>query len=285
MANRNRYPTGVQPLLIEQTARRRRIEARFVQVLERAGFAEVVLPIIDYAEPYALLQARDASRQSYRFIDREGELVAIRSDFTPMVARALAPSIEQAGLPLRVFYRGDVIRCDDSRLGANREMFQIGAEIIGDDSTAADIEILTLTADLVREFGMKPTVVYTDVAAALPALRPVLLTKRMTAEVPSALRGVAEKFIAGTAALEDIAPFAPEAASRLAAIAAALPDFEMHLDDFDESGGYYTGLRFRVYDGTSRSKLAQGGRYDRLYETFGTPAAAVGFTFTIDDLD
>jgi len=285
MANRNRYPTGVQPLLIEQTARRRRIEARFVQVLERAGFAEVVLPIIDYAEPYALLQARDASRQSYRFIDREGELVAIRSDFTPMVARALAPSIEQAALPLRVFYRGDVIRCDDSRLGANREMFQIGAEIIGDDSTAADIEILTLTADLVREFGMKPTVVYTDVAAALPALRPVLLTKRMTAEVPSALRGVAEKFIAGTAALEDIAPFAPEAASRLAAISAALPDFEMHLDDFDESGGYYTGLRFRVYDGTSRSKLAQGGRYDRLYETFGTPAAAVGFTFTIDDLD
>ncbi len=285
MANRNRYPTGVQPLLIEETARRRRIEARFVEVLERAGFAEVVLPIIDYAEPYALLQARDVSRQSYRFIDREGELVAIRSDFTPMVARALAPSIEQADLPLRVFYRGDVIRCDDSRLGANREMFQIGAEIIGDDSTAADIEILTLAAGLVREFGMKPTVVYTDVAAALPALRPVLSTKRMTAEVPSALRGVAEKFIAGTAALEDIAPFAPEAASRLAAIAAAVPDFEMHLDDFDESGGYYSGLRFRVYDGTSRSKLAQGGRYDRLYETFGTPAAAVGFTFTIDDLD
>jgi ATP phosphoribosyltransferase regulatory subunit len=285
MANRNRYPTGVQPLLIEETARRRRIEARFVEVLERAGFAEVVLPIIDYAEPYASLQARDASRQSYRFIDREGELVAIRSDFTPMVARALAPSIAEADLPLRVFYRGDVIRCDDSRLGANREMFQIGAEIIGDDSTAADIEILTLAADLVREFGMKPTVVYTDVAAALPALRPVLSTKRMTADVPSALRGVAEKFIAGTATLEDIAPFAPEAASRLAAIAAALPDFEMHLDDFDESGGYYSGLRFRVYDGTSRSKLAQGGRYDRLYETFGTPAAAVGFTFTIDDLD
>ncbi len=285
MANRNRYPTGVQPLLIEETARRRGIEARFVEVLERAGFAEVVLPIIDYAEPYASLQARDASRQSYRFIDREGELVAIRSDFTPMVARALAPSIAVADLPLRVFYRGDVIRCDDSRLGANREMFQIGAEIIGDDSTAADIEILTLAADLVREFGMKPTVVYTDVAAALPALRPVLSTKRMTAEVPSALRGVAEKFIAGTATLEDIAPFAPEAASRLAAIAAALPDFEMHLDDFDESGGYYSGLRFRVYDGTSRSKLAQGGRYDRLYETFGTPAAAVGFTFTIDDLD
>ncbi len=285
MANKYRYPTGVRPLLIEETARRRRIEARFVQVLERAGFAEVVLPIIDYAEPYAPLQAGDTSRQSYRFVDREGELVAIRSDFTPMVARALAPAISAADLPLRVYYRGDVIRCDASRLGANREMFQIGAEIVGDASIDADIEILRLAADLVREFGVQPSVIYTDVAAALPELRPVLSTKRMTADIPVALRGIAEKLVAGTASVEDIAPFAPEAAARLTAIAAALPDFELHLDDFEESAGYYTGTRFRIYDSGSRTKLAQGGRYDQLYETFGTPAAAAGFTFTIDDLD
>ncbi len=273
MANKYRYPTGVRPLLIEETARRRRIEERFVEVLERAGFAEVVLPIIDYAEPYAALQAGETSRQSYRFIDREGELVALRSDFTPMVARALAPAISAADLPLRVYYRGDVIRCDSSRLGSNREMFQIGAEIVGDDSPAADVEILSLAADLVRQFGLTPTVVYTDVSAASPALRPVLMTKRMTIGVPST-----------TATLDDIAPLAPDAAARLRAIAAALPEFELQLDDFDESSSYYTGLRFRVYDAASRAKLAQGGRYDSLYETFGTPAAAVGFTFTIDDL-
>ena len=277
-----RYPTGVRPLLIEETARRRRIESRFVDVLERAGFAEIVLPIIDYAEPYTLLQARDTSKQSYRFVDREGEVVAIRSDFTPMVARALAPTVAQAGLPLRVYYRGDVIRCDASRLGANREMFQIGAEIVGDSSIDADIAVLRLAADLVRELGLQPNVVYTDVGVALPELRPVLSTKRMTADVPSALRGIAEKLIAGSATIDDIGPLAPEAAARLAAIAAALPEFELHLDDFDD--GYYTGTRFRIYDAESRTKLAQGGRYDRLYETFGTPAPAVGFTFTIDDL-
>ena len=125
MVNKFRYPTGVRPLSIEETARRRRIESRFAEILERAGFREIVLPIIDYAEPYARVQARDASKQSYRFVDREGELVAVRSDFTPMVARALAPSIAAADLPLRVYYRGDVIRCDPSRLGSNREMFQI----------------------------------------------------------------------------------------------------------------------------------------------------------------
>jgi ATP phosphoribosyltransferase regulatory subunit len=202
-----------------------------------------------------------------------------------MVARALALAIPATMLPLRVFYRGDVIRCDASRLGANREMFQIGAEIVGDPSVDADVAVLRLAADLVREFGLQPSVIYTDVAAALPELRGVLSTKRMNGDVPAALRGLAEKLVAGTATVDDLAPFTPEAAARLATIAAALPEFEMHLDDFEDVGGYYTGTRFRVYDAASRTRLAQGGRYDRLYETFGTPAAAVGFTFTIDDLD
>lgn len=281
MATNHRYPTGVRPLLIEEAARRRRVETRFIDALERAGFAEIVLPIIDYAEFYL------TSKDSYRFVDREGELVAVRSDFTPMAARALAPSLDPAHLPLRIYYRGDVIRCNGSRLGANREMFQIGAEIVGGDPNDADVEILRLAADLVRGFGLQPSVIYTDASliAALPSLRPVLATKRMTDDVPRTLRGLAEKMIAGTASLEDIGPFAPEAASRLSAIAAALPDFEMHLDDFEENGSYYTGLRFRVYDAKSRTTLAQGGRYDNLYERFGTAAAAVGFTFTIDDLD
>src|SRR5688500_17585274 len=113
-----RYPIGARPLLIEETARRRRIESRFVALLESAGFAEVVLPIIDFAEPYSAVTGREAARGSYRFTDRDGELVAIRSDFTPMVARALAPSLSPDQLPLRVFYRGDVIRCEATRLGA-----------------------------------------------------------------------------------------------------------------------------------------------------------------------
>src|SRR5512141_2582413 len=164
MAGKTRYPTGVRPLLIEEAARRRRIESRFVSQLERGGFAELVLPIIDYVEPYAAIATAGASRQSYRFIDREGDLVAIRSDFTPMVARALAPAISASDLPLRVFYRGDVIRCEASRLGTNRELFQIGGEIIGDASAAADIAILKIAAELPAAFGVRPLVVYNDTA-------------------------------------------------------------------------------------------------------------------------
>jgi len=290
MATKLRYPTGVRALLVEEAARRRRIETRFIDVLERARFAEVVLPIIDYVEPYAELVAPEANRRSYRFVDREGDLVAIRSDFTPMLARALAPAMRPDELPLRLFYRGDVIRCEASRLGTNRELFQIGAEIVGDASVDADIEALRLAADLVREFNGRPTIIYNDVSivssliARSPAVAGALASKRANGELPDDIRPTVKKLIAGEATIDDVAPFAPEAAARLKAIAGALdPDeFVLHLDDFEEAVGYYTGIRFRVY---GKNLLARGGRYDGLYERFGTAAPAIGFTFNVDDLE
>ncbi len=72
MGKRHRYPTGVRPLLITESARRRKVETRIASVLERAGFDEIILPIIDYAEPYAATGAID-SRQTYRFVDRNGD--------------------------------------------------------------------------------------------------------------------------------------------------------------------------------------------------------------------
>ena len=208
-----RYPTGARVLLIEETARRRRIESRVVTLLEGAGFAEVVVPMIDFAEPYAPVTDRDTARNSYRFTDREGELVSIRSDFTPMVARALAPSLSE--LPLRVFYRGDVIRCEASRLGANRELFQIGAELIGDGSPEADREMLQLMTTIASELVSDPKVVHS----------------------------------------------------------------------LDEAGGYYTGLRFWAYGPDRRTLIARGGRYDTLYGRFGRDVPAIGFTFTVDELE
>lgn len=309
MATRFRYPTGVRPLLIDEAARRRRIESRVVSLLETAGFEEVLLPIIDYVEPYTTLVDRDAARQSYRFVDREGELVAIRADFTPMLARALAPALSPSDLPLRVFYRGDVIRVEATRLGVNREMFQIGAEIIGDPSPEADVNALELAATCLATFGIRPLVIYNDVSIARTliasageeaagAIRSALLSKR-TSELesfrdqiePTAFT-LTSRLASGLATLDDVAACEPcsAAAARLRAIEAAVTrigcaEFVLHLDDVDISSDYYTGLRFRIYGDDSRTRLAQGGRYDDLYGRFGTPAAAIGFTFTIDDVD
>src|ERR1043165_4344644 len=149
---------------------------------------------------------------------------------------------------------------------------------------------MDLASRLVREFNGRPIIVYNDVsiAAALiersPAVAVALASKRANGELPDDLRPVVKKLISGEATIDDVEPSAPEAAARLRAIAAALDpeEFVLHLDDFDEAVGYYTGIRFRIY---GKALLARGGRYDNLYSTFGRPAAAIGFTFTIDDLE
>lgn len=171
MATKFRYPTGTRPLLMEETARRRLLEAGCVSLLAKSGFSEVVLPVIDFVEPYAGLVDREAFRETYRFTDREGDLVAVRSDFTPMLARALTPILpglrQEGRLPLRVFYRGDVIRCENSRLGTRRELFQIGAEIVGDPTPEADLEMLQLAASIASDLSPAPLVVVSEAFAEL----------------------------------------------------------------------------------------------------------------------
>lgn len=280
MASFLRYPDGVRPLLIEETARRKRLEARLAGVLDAAAFSEIVLPIIDFAEPYAAFGG--VGRDSYRFVDREGDLVAVRSDFTPMAARALAPTLRPEDLPLRVFYRGDVVRCEPSRLGSGRELFQIGAEVVGDASADADVFVMRLAAAIVEASGVDPFVVYTD-AAISRSLDDVTLDALHTKRARTDLPLLARQLLSGTATCEDLRSQAPASARRLEEIGSRLSGesrFTLQLDDV-EPAGYYTGLRFRVYGRDRRTPVASGGRYDALYGRFGLDTPAVGFTFTL----
>ncbi len=144
-------PTGVSAALFDSVKRRRRLEARLTALLEERGFGEVLLPILDYFEPYRpLLQGRRLE-QLYRFVDRDGQLLVLRGDFTPMLARLLAPHLDDLELPLRLYYRGDVVRHQPLRPGRMREYSQLGAELLGGDRTEGDERMLTLFLDLLLQ--------------------------------------------------------------------------------------------------------------------------------------
>lgn len=305
------YPAGVRALLPDDVRRRRRVESAIVAELETRSFEEIVVPIIDFVDPYGGAADRESQRRSYRFVDRDGELIAVRSDFTPMVARALAPSIGRTPMPLRVFYRGDVVRCEATKLGAQRELFQIGAELIGDDSPAADLAMFTLALQLVANAGVTPTAVITDSSiarqlvesstespAARLALRSALAHKRIASLADFEDELAPERFellrrvTAGRATLDDFIalPATRDAATELRvlqqrAFEATGANIVLALDDIDEEPGYYTGIRFQLFEPRTRLRLAQGGRYDDLYSRFGAQAAAIGFTLTVDYLD
>ena len=194
-------PRGVAALLFAAARRRRRLEARLAAALEAAGFSEVVLPIVDYLEPYEPLLTAASRGELYRFVDRDGELLALRADFTPALARLLAPMLAAQGdggaagggagdggagdggagdraalaLPLRLFYRGDVVRFEEERPGRQRELYQVGAELIGAAGEAAERDMLRLFLALLTAAAEEVSAGAGDGGAGEPpALRVVL---------------------------------------------------------------------------------------------------------------
>ncbi|MEM6455571.1 MAG: ATP phosphoribosyltransferase regulatory subunit, partial [Acidobacteriota bacterium] len=164
-------PTGVTALLFDTARHRRQLEAQLVALLEAREHHEVVLPVIDYLDPYRALM-NDARRgELYPLIDRDGEVLTLRADFTPMLARLIAPRLASLDLPLRLFYRGDVLRYQEERAGRQREFYQVGAELLGLDGADAEREALHTFADLldaVRD-GLDARIVI-GAAGALDAL-------------------------------------------------------------------------------------------------------------------
>ncbi|MEA2601913.1 MAG: phosphoribosyltransferase regulatory subunit [Acidobacteriota bacterium] len=310
-------PTGVAALLFESARRRRDAEERLVARLREADYSEVILPILDYLEPYESLLTPASRGELYRFVDRDGDLLALRADFTPMLARVLAPRLASLPLPLRLFYRGDVIRYQEERAGRAREFYQLGAELLGVPGERAEREVLCLFLELATAVGSGSLQVVLGFAGALdglllaadvaePALLAAAVARRERSEVRRAcptLLGVVENGVPDRP--EDLGP---EAAGRLRGLlalrdelAAAFPQALLTIDlaEFARnsldprllSAGvsegerpYYDGVVFHAYAGPAALPVGGGGRYDRLFRALGAEVPAVGFSLSLERL-
>ncbi len=307
-------PTGVAALLFESARRRRDAEETLVARLREAGYAEVILPILDYLEPYEALLTPATRGELYRFVDRDGELLALRADFTPMLARLLAPRLGSLAMPLRLYYRGDVVRYQEERAGRAREFYQLGAELLGLPGGAAEREVLRLFLELVTAGRVEGLQVVLGFAGALDRLlleAPGSDPPRLAAAVARRERGEVRR--AGRTLLDVVEngvpdraeDLGPEAAGRLIALkalrdelAAELPGVLLTIDlaEFARNSldprltagegdrPYYDGLVFHAYAGPAAIPVGGGGRYDRLFRALGAEVPAVGFSISLERL-
>ena len=307
-------PTGVAALLFESARRRREAEERMAARLLGEGYSEVILPILDYLEPYEALLTPATRGELYRFIDRDGDLLALRADFTPMLARLLAPRLASLSLPLRLFYRGDVIRYQEERAGRAREFYQLGAELLGLEGEWAEREVLRLFLELATTVGGGALQVVLGFAGALDGL--LLAAEvddpfRLAAAVARRERGEVRRACpALLAVVENGLPdrpedLGPEAAGRLQGLialrdelAAAFPGVLLTIDlaEFARNSldpkltvaegerPYYDGLVFHAYGGPAALPVGGGGRYDRLFRALGAEVPAVGFSLSLERL-
>ena len=314
-----RLPLGIRDYLPPGTTFRRRIADACLAAMETWGYRRIITPLFEYAEVLAR-GASGPSDAALRLVEpATGEVLSLRTDITPQVARVIATRYAAEIGPLRLCYEGSVIR-----LGrAEREVLQAGAELVlqvgasREASAAADVEAVRLCDATLRAAGVgrvrfdlgHPRFVRACLAAVPARLRPAVeeaLDHKDAAGVARVLDGarLPARVVALVGALpslwggpEQLAearrlvararmPAAAAALSEVEALARVVGDeVELGVDLGERRGfDYYTGVRFSAYAPGAGDAIARGGRYDELGARYGRPVRAIGFAIEVESV-
>lgn len=321
MTSITKIPAGVQYFFDDEVRLRRSIEQKAMKVFSGWSYDEIILPMFDYQELFARGMGEQKASHTYRFVDREGALLALRPELTSLVARTVATRFKTKPRPIRLSYSGEVFRYDDPAERAVREFHQIGIEHIGEPGIVADIEVLLVATEVLTALGLRDFRIalshvdfFNGVAAFLKlrkkerALLRSLIDRRNSHALADFLGRVAPQVepdrrvgfcrLTQTAGKEDAIEHANQiiindrsraAVDHLAHIYSTLTALGLR-DNFDIDLGdtgsqkYYTGLVFKVFVPEWGVEIGSGGRYDELIGSFGMPEAAVGFSFSLDGI-
>lgn len=135
--------------------------AHVVETFERVRklyrFRRVEMPVFEKTEVFSrsIGETTDVvSKEMYSFEDRGGESLTLRPEFTAGIARAFLTNGWQQHAPLKVATHGPLFRYERPQKGRYRQFHQIDAEIIGAAEPQADVELLTLADQLLKELGI-----------------------------------------------------------------------------------------------------------------------------------
>jgi histidyl-tRNA synthetase len=145
---------GTQSLLGEDADRLAAVVSAFDRVRRLFGFKRVEVPTIEPTQVFArtIGETTDVvAKEMYSFEDRGGESITLRPEFTAGICRAYLSEGWQQHAPLKVAAHGSAFRYERPQKGRFREFHQLDAEIIGAAEPQADVEILSLGYQLLRE--------------------------------------------------------------------------------------------------------------------------------------
>jgi ATP phosphoribosyltransferase regulatory subunit len=310
-------PPGVQCFVGEEARRRRAIESRLVSIFEGWDYEEIIPPLYDYADVFG---GETLAPKTYSFVGREGSLLALRPDFTSLLAKIAAGRLSARPAPIRLYYSGEVLRYEPPKAGKQGELYQVGLEHLGGDGPAADLEVLAIAAECLEALGVRDWVLalghvglFTGLLEGVP-LGPELLEalrERVEAKDPDGVLALLSRASVPAAVTDAVArlatlagdisllseaasafafsPPAARAVARLQEVVTALAEAGLAARvalDLGELRGldYYTGLVFRAYAPGLGLEVGSGGRYDTLLARFGRPMPAVGFMLGLDRL-
>ena len=306
-------PDGIEEILPPEAAR---IEATRRQVLDQFhgwGYELVITPHVEYLESLLTGAGQDLDLRTFKVVDpKSGRQMGFRADITPQVARIDAHTLRREG-PSRLCYAGSVLHAWPQALSTSRSPIQLGAELYGDASAAADLEVISLmleTLDLAGVADVHMDLGHVGIYRALAALAGLggaaeqqlfdalqrkateevfALTEQLPSQVREMLRALVElcggrevlalarqRLAAAPGAVRDALGSLESIA---AGLAARFPHVPLYFDLGELRGyHYHTGVVFAAFVPGLGQSIAQGGRYDDIGADFGRARPATGFS-------
>jgi ATP phosphoribosyltransferase regulatory subunit len=285
-------PPGMNDLLPPDAAFEAATVESLIAAFAAQGYERVKPPLLEFEETLLGGAGSSMAGQTFRLMDPiSHRMLALRADMTLQIARIATTRLSHIARPLRLCYAGQVLQVIGGQLRSQRQVGQVGCELIGGHGVAADGEIITLAAQSLAGIGVRGLSVDLDLpplvpvicqeygldAAQISALRAAL--DRKDAAGVAALGGPAAKLL-GTllaaagparkalAVLSDLElpATAAQDVARLKDVVALVetvaPDLKITIDPVENRGfEYHTGVSFVLFALGVRGELGRGGRY------------------------
>ncbi len=311
-------PEGVRDIYGSEFIQKFELQQQLYQMLAKEGYQGIETPTLEFFDVFSREVGTVPSRELYKFFDREGSTLVLRPDSTPSIARAAAKYFHHE-TPIRLCYMGNTFINYDKYLGRLKESTQLGAELMGDGSVKADVEMLSLLIKSLKEARLSRFQVSIGQVMFFKSLlkeagidsetqkrlrRLISDKNRFGAEellseweLPNELRSLFLEMTTlsgGPEVIERAKSLtgneeAREALDRLKQIYEGLKELSLeNYVSFDlgmlSKYNYYTGIIFQAYSYGYGEPIVKGGRYDTLLSHFGRELPAVGFAIVIDQL-
>ncbi len=312
-------PDGVRDIYDSEYKRKRKVMSELHHVLELYSYQDIQTPTFEYFDIFSKEKGSAPSNEMFKFFDRDNNTLVLRPDITPSIARCVAKYYETEDLPIRLCYEGNTFTNKISHQGKLCEVTQVGGELVNDDSSAADAEILATVVDCIQASGLEEFQVE---VGEVDFFKGVVEEAGLSVEEESHIRAYIqnknffglqeyvkqldisehlkqvlvsfEHLFGGVDMLEQAQKLVQnrrslEALDRLQKVYQALAFYhcEEHIS-FDLSMlsdfKYYTGILFKGYTYGTGAAIVRGGRYNALLRQYGKEAPAIGFAFVIDEL-
>ena len=306
-----RNPKGSRDWLPDEVMKQEFVRKSLVKVFELWGYQPIQTPILINWDTL-MHGSKKLSDIAFKLIGQQGDLLALRADLTTPIARVTAERLKGEKLPFRFYYVGKVFRYHARKTTNERELYQIGIELIGAKEGSSDLECLKILLDSLNKLGLKKCIIsinhtafwnelfkhfgntavelYKALAKKDFILFKSILNKSKLSKSDKIFWNELTRIKGNKEAILHI-----KKSGRLKKkLSKVISSFEKIDSLFGDSVqidlsltsdlDYYTGIYFEAITPYLGKNLGSGGRYDQLISKFGFDTPAIGFSLCLEDL-